>query len=45
MDGPAVYKIARKEVYKMLLKTLKETGIKKESIDWVVPHQASKKGG
>ena len=43
MDGPAVYKIARKEVYKMLLKTLKETGIKKESIDWVVPHQASKK--
>ena len=43
MDGPAVYKIARKEVYKMLLKTLKETGLKKESIDWVVPHQASKK--
>ena len=43
MDGPAVYKIARKEVYRMLLKTLKETGIKKESIDWVVPHQASKK--
>ena len=27
----------------MLLKTLKETGLKKESIDWVVPHQASKK--
>ena len=43
MDGPAVYKIARKEVYKMLLKTLKETGLKRESIDWVVPHQASKK--
>ena len=43
MDGPAVYKIARKEVYKMLLRTLKETGLKKESIDWVVPHQASKK--
>jgi len=43
MNGPAVYKIARKEVYKMLLKTLKETGLKKESIDWVVPHQASKK--
>ena len=43
MDGPAVYKIARKEVYRMLLKTLKETGLKRESIDWVVPHQASKK--
>ena len=43
MDGPAVYRIARKEVYRMLLKTLKETGLKRESIDWVVPHQASKK--
>tara|TARA_B100002051_G_scaffold237879_1_gene240076 strand:+ start:379 stop:1347 length:969 start_codon:yes stop_codon:yes gene_type:complete len=43
MDGPAVYKIARKEVYRMLLKTLKDTGLKRESIDWVVPHQASKK--
>ena len=43
MDGPAVYKIARKEVYRMLLKTLKETGLKRQSIDWVVPHQASKK--
>ena len=43
MDGPAVYKIARKEVYKMLLKTLKKTGLKRQSIDWVVPHQASKK--
>jgi len=43
MDGPAVYKIARKEVYRMLLKTLKETRLKRESIDWVVPHQASKK--
>jgi len=43
MDGPAVYKIARKEVYRMLLKTLKETGLKRQSIDWIVPHQASKK--
>ena len=43
MDGPAVYKIARREVYRMLLKTLKETGLKRQSIDWVVPHQASKK--
>ena len=43
MDGPAVYRIARKEVYRMLLKTLKETGLKRQSIDWIVPHQASKK--
>ena len=43
MDGPAVYKIARKQVYRMLLRALNETGLDKESIDWVIPHQASKK--
>tara|TARA_X000000368_G_scaffold252005_1_gene199118 strand:+ start:1720 stop:2688 length:969 start_codon:yes stop_codon:yes gene_type:complete len=43
MDGPAIYKIARKQVYRMLLRTLKETELDKESIDWVIPHQASKK--
>ncbi len=43
MDGPAVYKIAIKKVYKMILKMLKSTGLKKEEIDWVVPHQASGK--
>ena len=43
MDGPAIYKIARKQVYRMLLRALKETGLDKESIDWVIPHQASKK--
>ena len=41
MDGPAVYKIARKQVYKMMLKTLKTTGLSRDDIDWVVPHQAS----
>ncbi len=43
MDGPAVYKIARKQVYKILLETLKASGIEKSEIDWVVPHQASGK--
>ena len=43
MDGPAVYKIARKQVYKILLQTLKNTGLKKSDIDWVIPHQASGK--
>jgi len=43
MDGPAIYKIARKQVYRILLEVLKETGLKRESIDWVIPHQASGK--
>ena len=43
MDGPAVYKIARKEVYRMMLKTMKTTSLKREEVDWVIPHQASGK--
>ena len=43
MDGPAVYKIARKEVYRMMLKTIKTTRLKREEVDWVIPHQASGK--
>ena len=43
MDGPAVYKIARKEVYRMMLKTMKTTRLKREEVDWVSPHQASGK--
>mgnify|MGYP001180458694 FL=1 len=43
MDGPAVYKTARKEVYRIMLKALKSTGSNREDIDWVIPHQASKK--
>ena len=43
MDGPAVYKIARKQVSRMILETLKVTGLDPKSIDWVVPHQASGK--
>ena len=37
------FKIARRQVYKMILKSLKVTGIDPSSIDWVVPHQASGK--
>ena len=43
MDGPAVYKIARKQIYKILLKTLRANSITKKDIDWVIPHQASGK--
>lgn len=43
MDGPSVYKIARKEVYRMMLKTMKTTGLNREDVDWVIPHQASGK--
>ena len=43
MDGPAIYKIARKQVYKMMLKTLKNTKLEKKDINWIIPHQASGK--
>jgi 3-oxoacyl-[acyl-carrier-protein] synthase-3 len=43
MDGPSVYKIARKEVYRLMLKTMKSTGLNRKDIDWIIPHQASKK--
>tara|TARA_Y100001934_G_C12365745_1_gene783365 strand:- start:3077 stop:3517 length:441 start_codon:yes stop_codon:yes gene_type:complete len=43
MNGPAIYKIARKKVQKLLFDLIKTTGLNKESIDWVIPHQASGK--
>ena len=43
MNGPAVYKIARKQIYKILLETLRATSMNREDIDWVIPHQASGK--
>ncbi len=43
MDGPGVYKIARKQVYKMVMKSLKYTRLFQKDIDWVIPHQASGK--
>jgi 3-oxoacyl-[acyl-carrier-protein] synthase-3 len=41
MEGPKVYKIARLRVSKVLNDLMKETGIRIEEIDHVVPHQAS----
>ena len=43
MDGPGIYKIARKHVHKMIIETLKNTGLEKKDIDWIIPHQASGK--
>ena len=43
MDGPGIYKIARKQVYRLMLNTLKSTQLKKEDIDLIIPHQASGK--
>ena len=43
MDGPSIYKIARKKAYKMVMETFKETSFNKEDVSWVVPHQASLK--
>ncbi len=43
MDGPGIYKIARKAVYKLMLDTLKSTKLTKKDIDLVIPHQASGK--
>ena len=42
MNGPLVYKIARKKVYEMIIDDLKNTGLKINEIDCVIPHQASK---
>ena len=43
MDGPKVYKIARKKIYQIMIKALKTTKLTRENIDWIVPHQASGK--
>ena len=41
MQGPQVYKLARKKVYFMIRKILKENNLNIQNIDFVVPHQAS----
>ncbi len=41
MDGPRIYKLARKKIYKMLIEMLKNQNIKQKDIDLVIPHQAS----
>ena len=43
MDGPNVYKIARKKAYKMVQKTFKSVDFEKSDVSWVIPHQASEK--
>ncbi len=41
MDGPAVYKMAVKNLASVATSLLKKTGYTKEQIDWLIPHQAN----
>ena len=41
MNGPLVYKMARKKVYNMILKDLNDNALDYTDINWVIPHQAS----
>jgi len=41
MSGPQVYKMARKKVYFMIQKILKENNLTTKDINFVIPHQAS----
>tara|TARA_B100001029_G_scaffold179461_1_gene189053 strand:- start:1789 stop:2748 length:960 start_codon:yes stop_codon:yes gene_type:complete len=41
MEGPKVYRMARKKVYRLINQILKENKISKDEIDLVIPHQAS----
>ena len=41
MDGPAVYKMARRRVAVMFKRLFEQAGIEREDVDLVVPHQAS----
>ena len=43
MDGPSIYKTARKKAYKMVLETFKNVDFDKTNVSWVIPHQASEK--
>ena len=44
MDGPGVYKMARRRVLELVLGLLKDHGLTIADVDWVVPHQASGPG-
>ncbi|MDP7113020.1 MAG: 3-oxoacyl-[acyl-carrier-protein] synthase III C-terminal domain-containing protein [Myxococcota bacterium] len=44
MDGPGVYKMARRRVPVILKKVLRATGLTQDDINLVVPHQASGPG-
>lgn len=41
MDGPRVYKMARRKVAEVLVRLLEQAGMDRSEIDVVVPHQAS----
>ena len=43
MDGPNIYKMARKKAFKMVQKTFKSVDFEKSDVSWVIPHQASEK--
>jgi len=44
MDGPGVYKMARRRVLELVQALLTENGLTVGDVDWVVPHQASGPG-
>ena len=44
MDGPGVFKMARRRVPALVRELLAEQGLGVDDIDWVVPHQASGPG-
>jgi 3-oxoacyl-[acyl-carrier-protein] synthase III len=44
MDGPGVFKMARRRVLELVKALLTEQGLAVGDVDWVVPHQASGPG-
>lgn len=44
MDGPGVFKMARRRVVAVVHTLLADHGLRPEDVDWVVPHQASGPG-
>ncbi len=44
MDGPGVYKMARRRVLELVQALLSDHGLAAGDVDWVVPHQASGPG-
>jgi 3-oxoacyl-[acyl-carrier-protein] synthase III len=44
MDGPGVFKMARRRVVGLVRDLLADQGLRVEDVDWVVPHQASGPG-
>ncbi len=44
MDGPGVYRFARRRVIALVQQLLSTNGLRPDDVDWVVPHQASGPG-